>query len=230
MNVLIFGASGMLGQGVLRECLLAADVAQVRAVGRTALTQRDGKLSNLVHTDLFDLGATDDLKAQLTGFDACFFTLGTSAAGLTEAQYSRVTYDLTLAVAQVLAQLNPQMTFIYVSGAATDSTEKGRIMWARVKGRTENALQRLPFKAVYLFRPGVIAPLDGIVSKTPVYRVLYSLTKPVLAVTRALFPNALATTRSIGQAMLEAARHGAPQPICEVKDIAALAAKASSGT
>ena len=224
MNVLILGASGMLGQGVLRECLLANDVAQVRAVGRTALTQREGKLSELVHADLFDLSG---VEAQLTGFDACFFTLGTSAAGLTEAQYSRVTYELTLAVAEVLARLNPQMTFVYVSGAATDSTEQGRIMWARVKGRTENALQRLPFKAVYVFRPGVIAPLDGIVSKTPVYRVFYTLTKPLLAVTLALFPNALATTRSIGQAMLEAARHGAPQAICEVKDIAALAAKSA---
>ncbi len=227
MNVLIFGASGMLGQGVLRECLLASDVAQVRTVGRAKLGQVDAKLTELVHTDLLDLSG---VETQLTGFDACFFTLGTSAAGLSEAQYSRVTYDLTLAVAEVLARLNPQMTFVYVSGAATDSTEQGRIMWARVKGRTENALLRLPFKAVYLFRPGVIAPLDGIVSKTPVYRVFYSLTKPLLAVTRALFPNALATTRSIGQAMLEAARHGAPQAICEIKDIAALAAKASSST
>lgn len=222
MNVLIFGASGMLGQGVLRACLLASDVTQVRAVGRTGTGQRDLKLSELIHADLLDLST---VEAQLTGFDACFFTLGVSAAGLTEAQYSRITYDLTLAVAQVLVRLNPQMTFVYVSGAATDSTEKGRIMWARVKGRTENALQRLPFKAVYVFRPGVIAPLDGIVSKTPVYRVFYTLTKPLLAVTRALFPNALATTRSIGHAMLEAARHGAPQAICEVKDIAALAAK-----
>ena len=225
MNVLIFGASGMLGQGVLRECLLASDVAQVRTVGRTKLGQIDAKLSELVHADLMDLSG---VEGQLTGFDACFFTLGTSAAGLSEAQYNRVTYDLTLAVAEVLARLNPQMTFVYVSGAATDSTEQGRVMWARVKGRTENALMRLPFKAVYLFRPGVIAPLDGIVSKTPVYRVFYSLTKPLLAVTRALFPNALATTRSIGQAMLEAARHGAPQAICEIKDIAALAAKTSS--
>jgi uncharacterized protein YbjT (DUF2867 family) len=220
MKVLLFGATGMVGQGVLRECLRAGDVTQVRTVGRTATGQRDPKLDEVVHADLFDYR---DIEAQLKGFDACFFCLGVSSAGMSETDYSHMSYDLTLAAAQTLARLNPQMTFVYVSGAGTDSSEQGRTMWARVKGRVENALQRLPFKAVYLFRPGVIQPLHGAVSKTKSYRVFYALSKPLLPLLRMLLPGVILTTEGIGLAMLRVARSGAPKAVLEVRDIAALA-------
>lgn len=220
MNILIFGATGMVGQGVLRESLLAADVAKVVAVGRSPSGVTHPKLQDLL---LPDLTKYDAVEAQLQGFDACFFTLGVSSAGMKEEQYSALSYDLTLQAARVLARLNPRMTFIYVSGAGTDSTERGATMWARVKGRTENALQTLGFKAVYLFRPGVIQPLHGIRSKTGAYRVLYSLLKPLLPLLRALLPKQILTTESVGVAMLQAARHGAPQAILETADIYQLA-------
>jgi uncharacterized protein YbjT (DUF2867 family) len=221
MNVLLFGATGMVGQGVLRECLQARDVALVQTVGRQATGQQNAKLREVVHDNLFNV---DAMVSELKGFDACFFCLGVSSAGMTEAAYSHLTYDLTVAVAKKLATLNPGMTFTYVSGAGTDSTEQGRSMWARVKGRTENALQRLPFKAVYLFRPGIIQPLHGIRSKTASYQVLYSLTKPLLTPLRALFPNQVLTTEMVGQAMLAAARHGYAKAVLETADIRALAA------
>jgi uncharacterized protein YbjT (DUF2867 family) len=224
MNVLLFGASGMVGQGVLRECLSASDVALVETVGRTGTGWQHPTWREVVHADLFDCDAiADDLK----GFDACFFCLGVSSAGMQESDYQRLTYDLTLAVARTLAALNPNMTFIYVSGAGTDSTEAGRQMWARVKGRTENALQQLPFKAVYLFRPGIIQPLHGIRSKTPSYQLFYSLTRPLLTPLRMLFPNAILTTQIMGQAMLNAARQGAPKAVLESKDIRMLAERGS---
>jgi uncharacterized protein YbjT (DUF2867 family) len=220
VNVLIFGATGMVGQGVLRECLQAADVDRVTTVGRTATGVQHPKLRDLPVPDLMHY---DGLESELQHFDACFFCLGVSSAGMDEAQYTRLTYDLTLAAAQVLVRLNSQMTFVYVSGAGTDSTERGRSMWARVKGRTENALQRLPFKAVYLFRPGVIQPLHGARSKTRSYRVIYALAKPLLPLLRALFPGQVLTTESVGRAMLAVARHGAPQAVLEVGDIHAAA-------
>ena len=219
MKVLLFGATGMVGHGVLRECLRADDVTQVRTVGRSATGQRDPKLGEVVHGNLFDY---HDIEAQLKGFDACFFCLGVSSAGMSEADYSHMSYDLTLAAAQTLARLNPQMTFVYVSGAGTDSSEQGRTMWARVKGRVENALQRLPFKAVYLFRPGVIQPLHGAVSKTASYRVFYALSKPLLPLLRMLLPGVILTTEGIGLAMLRVARSGAPKAVLEVRDIAEL--------
>ena len=222
MNVVIFGASGMVGQGVLRECLQAADVDRIVAVGRTSIDVQHPKLHGLVAPDLFDYRG---VESELQGFDACFFCLGVSSAGMDEAQYTRLTYDLTLVAAQVLARLNPQMTFVYVSGAGTDSTEQGRSMWARVKGRTENALQRLPFGAVYLFRPGMIQPLHGVRSKTTSYRMLYTLLKRLLPLLRAVLPNEVSTTESMGRAMLEVARHGAPKAVLEAADISALGRK-----
>jgi uncharacterized protein YbjT (DUF2867 family) len=146
MKVLLFAATGMVGQGVLRECLGATDVDTVLAVGRTALEEKHPKLRELILPDLTDYSA---VETELINFDACFFCLGASSAGLSEQQYAWLTYDLTLAAGRTLAHLNPQMTFVYVSGAGTDSTEQGRVMWARVKGRTENALRKLPFKGVY---------------------------------------------------------------------------------
>lgn len=220
MKILLFGATGMVGQGVLRECLQDASVTLVQTVGRTATGQQHPKLRELVLTDLRDYRA---VTGELTGFDACFFCLGVSSAGLSEAQYTQVSYDLTLAAAEVLAHNNPQMVFVYVSGAGTDSTEQGRSMWARVKGRTENALQRLPFKAVYLFRPGVIQPLFGVQSKTGSYRLFYTLAKPLLPVLRALWPNHILTTRQVGLAMLRCAKTGAPQAVLESPDIRKLA-------
>ena len=213
---MIFGATGMVGQGVLRECLLASDVERVLIVGRTASGIAHAKLRELRVPDLTDYSA---VEADLSGFDACFFCLGVSSAGMSEAQYTRITYDLTLAAAEVLARLNPQMTFVYVSGVGTDSSERGSIMWARVKGRTENALRRLPFKASYMFRPGVIQPMHGARSKTRVYAVTYMLVGWLLPLLRAMSPRRFLTTELVGQAMLAVARRGAPQVVLEPGDI-----------
>ena len=226
MKILVFGATGMVGQGVLRECLRAADVELVQTVGRTATAQHHSKLREVVRRNLLDYQA---IESELRGFDACFFCLGVSSAGMGEAEYTRLTYDLTLAAAQTLARLNPQMTFVYVSGAGTDSTERGRSMWARVKGRTENALLRLPFKAVYLFRPGIIQPLHGVRSKTTSVRLLYSATKPLLPLLRVLLPRQVLTTEIIGRAMLAVARHGAPKAVLEARDISAIGGEAAPG-
>jgi uncharacterized protein YbjT (DUF2867 family) len=219
MKVILFGATGMVGQGVLRECLLDPDVDRVLSIGRSATGQLHPKLREVVHKDLLDFSA---LEAQLSGFDACFFCLGVSSVGMEEQDYRRVTYDITLAAAQTLARLDPDMTFIYVSGAGTDSSERGRSMWARVKGHTENALLRLPFKAAVMFRPGGIVPLHGVTSKTRVYRILYALTRPLWPVLHAAFPQLVTTTEQIGRAMLRVAKQGAPKPILETRDINAL--------
>ncbi len=219
MKILLFGATGMVGQGVLIECLKARDVSLVQSVGRTALGQQHAKLRDLVHADLFDYSA---IEAQLKGFDACFFCLGVTSAGKTEAEYSRQTCDLTLAAAEVLARLNPRMSFVYVSGAGTDSTESGRVMWARVKGRTENALLKLPFKAAYMFRPGIIQPMYGVRSKTSSYQIFYTLSRPLLPLLRALMPATVLTTEIMGWAMLAVARREAPKRILETADINAV--------
>lgn len=178
--------------------------------------QKHEKLRELLQSDFFDYSA---IESQLTGFDACLFCLGVSSAGMKEERYRHLTYDLTLAAAQTLVRLNPGMTFIYVSGLGTDSTERGRTMWARVKGETENALLRLPFKAAFMFRPGFIQPLHGITSKTRLYRAVYTLTKPLLGVLVALFPKYVTTTEQLGRAMLKVARTGAPKTIIEGDDI-----------
>jgi len=219
MKVLLFGATGMVGQGVLRECLLAPDVETVTTMGRHPTWRGETKLRELVRPNLFDLS---DTRGDLTGFDACFYCLGVSSVHLSETEYRRVTYDLTLGLAETLAKANPAMTFVYVSGAGTDSSEHGRSMWARVKGMTENALLRLPFKAVYLFRPGVIVPLHGVQSKTRLYRVAYALTRPVLVPLGWVLPWFVTTTEKVGRAMLNAARGGAPKPVLETRDINAL--------
>jgi uncharacterized protein YbjT (DUF2867 family) len=212
INVVLLGASGMVGQGVLLECLRDASVRKVVCLGRSRITQQHPKLVQLVHQDLFDLR---ELESELTGLDACFYCLGVSSAGLPEEQYRRLTYDLTVSVASTLVRLNPAMTFVYVSGSGTDSTEKGRVMWARVKGTTENALLRMPFKAAYMFRPGVILPLDGIQSKTRSYRLFYDLLGPVLRVVHRLRPDSMTTTRQVGRAMLQVARANGPGAILD---------------
>ena len=207
----------MVGQGVLRECLLDPGVEQVLIVGRTAAAVQDAKLREIVHKDLWNYAP---IEAELAGFGACFFCLGVSVAGMTEVDYERVTYGITVAAAETLERLNPQMTFIYVSGAGTDSSERGSTMWPRVKGKTENAVMRI-FESGYAFRPGVIQPLHGATSKTSSYRILYTLTKPILPLLRWMFPSYILTTEQMGRAMLNVARHGAPNRILEIKDIVA---------
>ena len=216
MNVILFGATGMVGLGVLRECLLDPDVQQVLSIVRTPSKQHHAKLRELIHTDFFDYST---IEPQLTGFDACFFCLGVSSTGMDEAKYKHLTYDLTLAAATTLARLNPQMTFIYVSGAGTDSTEHGRIMWARVKGKTENDLLKLPFRAAYMFRPGVIQPLHGIRSKTRLYQTFYNVLNPILPFLKSTFPQYITTTEQLGRAMLQVAKSGFSKPILESEDI-----------
>jgi uncharacterized protein YbjT (DUF2867 family) len=219
MRAILFGGTGMVGQGVLRECLRDDRVEHVLSIGRTPLGTSHEKLTELVRPDLFDLA---EVREQLTGYDACFFCLGVSAAGLPEAEYRRLTYDLTLSAAGVVAAASPGLTFIYVSGQGTDSTERGRIRWARVKGATENALRELPVRS-FAFRPGFIQPLHGITSKTPVYALAYRVTGPLLPVLRRLAPNAVTTTEVLGRAMIAVAEHGYPKPVLESRDLNAAA-------
>jgi len=219
MKILIFGATGMVGQSALRECLLAADMELVQTVGRIPTGAQHPKLKEVVLPDLFDLSTAE---ASLSGFDACFFCVGVTSAGLSEETYTRLTFTLTTTVAETLARLNPGMTFAYVSGSGTDSSERGRSMWARVKGRTENTLLRMPFRAAYMFRPGFIVPLDGIQSKTRSYRIFYWVLAPVLPLLRRGFPKSILTTREIGEAMLIVARRGAPKAVLETGDLRAL--------
>jgi uncharacterized protein YbjT (DUF2867 family) len=220
MNVLLFGATGMIGQGALRECLLDPGVDRVVTVGRSPTRVTNPKLREIVYNDLPNFSP---IEALLAPFDACFFCLGVTSAGMSEADYTRITYDITMAAASVLVRLNPEMTFVFVSGAGTDSTGRGRLMWARVKGKTENALLRMPFKAAYMFRPGVIQPLHGVRSRTAAYRMLYSVTAPLIPLLRRLFPNQILTTEEMGRAMLAAVRRGAPKRVLESRDIRQLA-------
>lgn len=212
MKVIIFGATGMVGRGVLRECLLDPEIEAVLTVGRSATGLQHEKLNEIIHKNLLDLS---EIEGAISGYDACFFCLGVSSVGMKEDEYQRVTYDITMAVAQTLVKLNPNMTFIYVSGSGTDSTEQGRVMWARVKGKTENALLRMPFKDAYMFRPAYIQPRHGIVSKTKLYRALYvglGILEPVL---KMLFPKYVTTTEILGRAMIKVAKQGAPASIIE---------------
>ena len=222
MRVVIFGATGMVGQGVLRECLVSPEIESVLSIGRSSSGVDHPQVLEIVRPDLYDYSG---LESELTGFDACFFCLGVSAAGMSEERYRKITFDLTLAAARVLVDLNPEMIFIYVSGTGTDSTEKGRMMWARVKGETENELLRLPFKAAYMFRPGFIQPLHGIRSKTTLYRALYAVAGPLFPVFDAVLPKYVTTTKRVGQAMIRVAQQGYPRHALENADINRLAAE-----
>ncbi|MDP1825649.1 MAG: NAD-dependent epimerase/dehydratase family protein [Archangium sp.] len=215
MRALLFGGSGMIGQGVLRELLARPEVTEVLSVGRTPLEQKHPKLKELLRKNLFDWS---DCEAQLTGIDAVFFCLGVSSSGMSEADYTKVTYELPLGVAKVLKKTSPGLTFCFISGASTDATEKGRVMWARVKGRAENALQQVGFKAVYCFRPGYIQPMDGIVSKTPSYRLMYKLTSPLYPLFKGI-TSQVTSTRQLGFAMVEVALKGFPKPVLSSADI-----------
>jgi uncharacterized protein YbjT (DUF2867 family) len=217
MKVIVFGATGMVGQGVLRECLLDPEVSELLVVGRTGSGQRHGKLREIIHNDFTDFTG---VEAQFAGYDACFFSLGISSAGLTEADYRRVTYDFTLAAATAMVRVNPEMTFVYVSGAGTDSSESGRTMWARVKGKTENDLLALPLRS-YMMRPGVIVPQDGARSRTRLYAVMYTLMRPLYPLLLRL-PALATSTRDLGRAMLVLAKRGATRRVLETRDINAL--------
>lgn len=214
-SIVIFGATGMIGQGLLRESLLDTTIERVTVIGRSSVSQSHPKLHQIIHADLFDY---KNIENQLNGIDACFFCLGTPSTGKTEAEYTLITKDLTLTAAQTLLRLNPQLTFIYVSGEGADSSESSSVMWARVRGQTENELRRMPFKKVFIFRPGVIQPLDGIQSRTRLYRLGYTIMKPILPILRHFFPSFISSTKLIGQAMLKVAREGYDKPIIKSKD------------
>jgi uncharacterized protein YbjT (DUF2867 family) len=214
MKVLLFGATGMVGQGVLRECLLDDDIQQVLAIGRSFIMQKHAKLRELKIDDFMNLTPLEDA---FTGFDACFFCLGVSSVGMSEDDYRKISYHYTLSVAQTLVKRNPNMTFIYVSGTGTDSSEKGSVMWARVKGKTENDLLKLPFIGAYMFRPGIILPLHGVKSKTKLYRVMYEFLRPIYPVLRKL--KAVTTTEQVGIAMIQVAKTGYQKRYLENMDI-----------
>lgn len=216
MKVIIYGATGMIGQGALRACLNDPQVEAVLAVGRTATGVRHPKLKELMMRDLADYSHFD---AALAGYDACFFCLGTTVAGKTEAEYRRVTQGFTMAAAETLLRLNPQMIFVYVSAEGADSSEKGPIMWARVRGELENALLRMSFKGVYILRPAFIQPMDGEQSKTPAYRMMYNAFKPLLGTIKKLFPSYATDTRVLGRAMIVLAGRGYVEKVLRSKEI-----------
>lgn len=216
MKVIITGTTGMVGKGVLLECLEHPAITGVLLVNRRPVGVQHPKLKEVIHKDFYDLSP---VKAQLQGYDACFFCLGVSVVGLTEEQYTKTTYDLTLHFAETV--INPRITFIYVSGTGTDSSEQGRTMWARIKGRTENALLKMPFKAAYMFRPGIILPMKGVRSATGWYNAIYVILRP-------LFPllqksTSVTDTIRIGQAMIKVALNGSDKKHLENKDINVLA-------
>jgi uncharacterized protein YbjT (DUF2867 family) len=215
MKAILFGATGMVGKGVLRECLADPEVTDILAIVRQPIGLQHPKFREILHQDFTNFAS---LEKELTGWDACFFTLGKSSAGMTEEAYRRVTYDIALAAGSALARLNPGMTFVFVSGAGTDGTEKGLVMWARVKGAAENALLQLPFKAAYMFRPAYIQPLDGIASREKLYRFFLAPLKFFYPLWKLLFPKYVTTTRQLGRAMIKAAKQGAPKKVLETQD------------
>ncbi|MEZ4702526.1 MAG: hypothetical protein R2834_19490 [Rhodothermales bacterium] len=220
MNIILFGATGMVGQGVLQECLRAGDVDRVVTVGRQPTGRSHAKLREIAHPDLLDLSP---VTTQLEEYDACFYCLGASAIGLDEAGYTRINHDMPVHAGALLGRLNPGMTFIYVSGQGTGNAAA---MWSRVKGKTEQDLLAMPFKAAYMFRPGVIQPVDGVRSRTAWYNGLYAVFAPVVWLARKVAPGYILNSKEVGLAMLEAARNGAPKRILEPPDIRALAMQA----
>jgi uncharacterized protein YbjT (DUF2867 family) len=220
MKIVLFGASGMIGSGVLLECMDSAEVESVLSVGRSSTGRSHVKLREIVHHELLDLAAIED---QLTGLDACFWCLGVSAAGLSEEAYRRITVDFTEAAAKTLLRLNPGIAMCFVSGAGTDSSEQGRAMWARVKGRAENLLLGMGFERATMFRPAFIQPLRGVVSKTRSYRVMYAVLKPFYPLLKLLFPRQVTTSVAVGRAMIRAAHEGSAKAILECWEINELA-------
>ena len=216
MKVILFGATGMVGQGVLRECLLDAGVESVLVVGRSPTGQQHAKLREVLHKDFTDFSA---IESDLTGYDACLFCLGVSSVGMDAERYRHLTYDITMAAATTLVRLNPDMVFTYVTGRSTDSTEQAPQRWARVKGKTENDLLKLPFKAAYMFRPAGIQPLHGVRSKTSWVNAIYVVAAPLLVYLARTSPKFMTTSEQLGRAMIKVARDGYPKPVLESEDI-----------
>ncbi|MGN7885211.1 NAD-dependent epimerase/dehydratase family protein [Dyadobacter sp. 22481] len=212
IKAIVTGTTGMVGEGVLLECLENPDVEAVLIINRRPLGMDPPKLTEIVHKDFHDISA---IEGQLTGYNACYFCLGVSSVGMKEPEYRRITYDLTLHVAEVLSRQNPNMTFCYVSGASTDSTEKGSIMWARVKGKTENDLRKLPFDQVFAFRPGFMKATEGQKNLLSLYKYVGWL-YPIL---KAVFPNSASTLKQVAKAMINVTKYGYDKNILEVKDI-----------
>jgi hypothetical protein len=218
IKAIITGATGMVGEGVLHECLQHDTVEEVLVVGRRSCGVTHPKLKEAVVPDFFNLSAIEN---QLTGYNACFFCLGVSSIGMKEADYHKLTYELTMNFAKTVVNSNPGMVFCYISGAGTDSSEKGRMMWARVKGKTENDLMKLPFKQVYNFRPGIIRPTKGLRNTLSFYKYLGWL----IPVVKLMAPGAVSSLRELGLAMINAVSKGYEKQILEVKDIIDLAKK-----
>jgi uncharacterized protein YbjT (DUF2867 family) len=223
VNVVLFGATGMIGAGALIECLADRRVRSVLAVTRSSTGRKHSKLREVLHSDFFSY---DTLGADLASCDACFFCLGVSSVGMSEPEYTRLTFELTLAAARAMVAANPRMTFCYVSGVGTDSSERGRTMWARVKGKTENALLALPFAAAYMFRPGYVQPVGGVRSKTGWVQGAYTVLAPLYPILRPLLRGT--TTSNFGRALIEVAASGYPKRILYSRDINALAAARST--
>ena len=216
MKVIVFGATGMVGQGVLRECLVDAGVERVLVVGRSPTGQQHAKLHEVLHDNFTDFSA---IESEFTGYDACFFCLGVSSVGMEPERYRHLTYDVTMAAANTLVRLNPGMVFTYVTGRSTDSTEQGPQRWARVKGKTENDLLKLPFKAAYMFRLAGIQPLHGVRSKTAWVQAIYVVSAPLLSYLARTRPAFMTTSEKLGRAMISVARNGYPKSILESEDI-----------
>ena len=224
MKVLLFGATGMVGAGTLLECLADSRVTSVLAVTRSPTGRTHPKLREVLHADFFNY---ESLRDDFAACDVCVFCLGVSSIGLTEADYTRFTYDLTWAAARVMAEVNPKMTFCYVSGVGTDSSERGRTMWARVKGRTENALLGLPFKAAFMFRPGYIQPIGDVQSKTGWVQTAYDILAPFYPLVHRLLPDNTTTTAILGKAMIQVALGGYSKSILYSRDMNSLATATS---
>ncbi len=220
MKAVVFGATGMVGQSVLRECIMDGDVESVVAVGRSPLHLVNPKFRNVVHSDFLNF---TPIAKDLKGLDVCFYCLGVASAGLTEAEYKRVTCDFTLAAAKTLLKVNPKITFVFISGMGADSSEKGRVMWARIKGKTENEIFKMKFRNAYVIRPAFIQPKDGIKSRTRLYRWLYIAFKPFMPLIRLFAPKSVITTRALGKVMVQVARQGAAKKLLESADLVALA-------
>jgi uncharacterized protein YbjT (DUF2867 family) len=215
MKVILFGSTGMIGQGVLLECLSDSRVESVLVLNRNSCKLVHPKLKEILHSDFYDLTS---VAANFAGYDACLYCLGVTSVGLSEAEYHKNTFELTTKIAETVLARNKNMTFCYISGAHTDSSETGKTMWARVKGKTENTLLKMPFKSAYMFRPGFIQPLKGIKSKTKLYSVLYTAFKPLFFIMKH-FENIATNTEVLGKAMISAALNGYEKQILESKDI-----------
>jgi uncharacterized protein YbjT (DUF2867 family) len=220
VKVILFGATGMVGGGTLIECLDDQRVGSILVVGRRSAGVRHPKVTEILHDDPVDY---TPLRSDFAGSDACFFCAGVSAAGISEEVYRRVTYDLTIAAARAVLAGSPAVTFCYISGAGTDSTGRARVMWARVKGMTENVLLDMPFRRAFMLRPGFIQPLRGVRSRTPSYRAFYTITGPLYPLLRRIVPRYVTTTVNVGRALIRLAAEGFPRRILDTADINQLA-------